>query len=1014
MPSAAIQSHRYEASFDIDVDDKATPLRYSAAVSVTDTGTGKEKTYELYDGNFKEGTQNYQAHFLGDILSYLLAILSEQAAVSEGEDPPLLFEEVYTEHLVWGINPEESIQHWPTSLSLFSNGDLLLGLNSVCVATDRYFRVQEEHGEQFRSNGYLGYAFNAGVTPGDTVIFNPAGEQVLYLSSYGKEKFHKLHTSAGLYSDFCVLADGSAVLVNSTSKKAEIVGLNGKTSIELFQNGNSSYADIKTDADGNIWTYDGMENRIKIFAPNGKLLKSFIPLRKNFDSLYVLGLEVCSNGRFLLASEDELTCFNARGQIVWSIHSKGNHQGMEISGQLEIAHDSAKGITYLTNYQTKKVYVLLDREKIGEMEDAPTIRKIVALNKRREKSPENLDILKEKALLYESIDAYELAKGNWEGILSVKPYNEEAAEHIKNLDIKVMKRTAARFVEEVEEKLDRFGPETARPIYQKAVSMYEKILSTAPWDREAEDEKRKLQRIFRDRTAASYEKKEFFNVTDSEIANIFPSRIHYYQNNPIGTVTIKNIGEEPILRLKSSLYIKKYMDFPTESISETHIKPGAEKEILLKAVFNESVLSLQEDLPIQAQIKISAGTAKEKQTIQFHSPLTLYRRTALTWDKTANLAPFITPNEGIVSSFSHNALGMELPDTAETGVPKNIVKAVKICDALGIYRISYIEDPDSPITEVLGKEQIVDTVRFPRTTLQLKSGDCDDSTALVCTLLESVGIQTAIITSPGHVFMAFNTEIPVKNEWMYKMQGTVTLSKNGTLWIPIETTKLEKGFLEAWKLGSSEILRYSDKGQIEFLPVSETRERFPPLPLPEVIQTVQFPPVQHAAERFHTSFVTLKRHFLDSGISKLNKSADRLEGKSKAAVRNKIGALQAQFGHYREAKAIFYENLRTYPYLLSSYIFLANTFVLQKEYSSAQHIIEKGLKIKPDSAILTLLKARIHYIQNNFVKAKQYIEKLAGISKPLAEKYSYIAGGGSASSRAGTDDRTEGLIWSYE
>ena len=60
-------------------------------------------------------------------------------------------------------------------------------------------------------------------------------------------------------------------------------------------------------------------------------------------------------------------------------------------------------------------------------------------------------------------------------------------------------------------------------------------------------------------------------------------------------------------------------------------------------------------------------------------------------------------------------------------------------DALGIYEINYIEDPDSPLSKAIGKVELVDTVRFPRKTLMIKSGDCDDSTALLGSLLESAG-----------------------------------------------------------------------------------------------------------------------------------------------------------------------------------------------------------------------------------------------------------------------------------
>jgi hypothetical protein len=91
-----------------------------------------------------------------------------------------------------------------------------------------------------------------------------------------------------------------------------------------------------------------------------------------------------------------------------------------------------------------------------------------------------------------------------------------------------------------------------------------------------------------------------------------------------------------------------------------------------------------------------------------------------------------------------------------------LFRALRIIDALGARGIEYVEDPASPISVVLGQESAVDTVRFPRTTLLYQSGDCDDTTALLTSLLEAAGIRTAILTSPGHVFAAFESGEPRK------------------------------------------------------------------------------------------------------------------------------------------------------------------------------------------------------------------------------------------------------------
>lgn len=159
---------------------------------------------------------------------------------------------------------------------------------------------------------------------------------------------------------------------------------------------------------------------------------------------------------------------------------------------------------------------------------------------------------------------------------------------------------------------------------------------------------------------------------------------------------------------------------------------------------------------------------------------------------------------------------------------------MKIAEALGKYGIKYTRDPDSPAESVIGFPEKIDTVRFPRKTLLIHSGDCDDSTSLLASLLESGGIETAVITSPGHVFLAFNTEEPKQNRWMFSTPETSVITYSGTIWIPLETTALNSGFTHSWILASREYSKYSNSGRTEFLPVRKLWRVYPPVPLKKV------------------------------------------------------------------------------------------------------------------------------------------------------------------------------------
>ncbi|MCH8170528.1 MAG: transglutaminase domain-containing protein [Bacteroidetes bacterium] len=103
-----------------------------------------------------------------------------------------------------------------------------------------------------------------------------------------------------------------------------------------------------------------------------------------------------------------------------------------------------------------------------------------------------------------------------------------------------------------------------------------------------------------------------------------------------------------------------------------------------------------------------------------------------------------------------------------------------------------------------------DFVQFPKQTINLKGGDCDDLSVLYSAVLESVGIQTALIDYKpekglGHVNLLFNTELsPRRAKWITDNDSKYFIRKNSKgkdqVWIAIETTSLT-GFMKAWELG---------------------------------------------------------------------------------------------------------------------------------------------------------------------------------------------------------------------
>jgi hypothetical protein len=104
--------------------------------------------------------------------------------------------------------------------------------------------------------------------------------------------------------------------------------------------------------------------------------------------------------------------------------------------------------------------------------------------------------------------------------------------------------------------------------------------------------------------------------------------------------------------------------------------------------------------------------------------------------------------------------------------------------------------------------------------LELKGGDCDDLSVAYCSLLESVGIQTALVDYRGngerrHVNVLFNTKLTPQQAQLITGNDSkyfIRKDSNGKdeVWIPVETTSLTD-FDEAWNTGVEKFNREAIK-----------------------------------------------------------------------------------------------------------------------------------------------------------------------------------------------------------
>ena len=397
---------------------------------------------------------------------------------------------------------------------------------------------------------------------------------------------------------------------------------------------------------------------------------------------------------------------------------------------------------------------------------------------------------------------------------------------------------------------------------------------------------------------------------------------------------------------------------------------------------------------------------------------TIYRNSALTWTDTRKIASFITPNESTVSGFAARVLSAAGTDT-QMQLSKRLFQAMRICDALGSYGITYVPDPDSPFSKALGKAEIVDTVRFPRTTLYNRTGDCDDSTALLSSLLESAGIRTAILTTPGHIFLAFDSGEPAENAVYLTAGAYEAMARDGSAWIPVETTILSQGFLAAWASGSDLVRKFEKTDSFEFIPVAGMRDAYPALPLPASPLVVAEPARSKVDGAYTATLLGFTDTLYTSRLAAMASSLASLAGSPAAKLRVQQGILHALFGRLPDAETAFKKAIIDNPSMVAPYVNLANVRLLARDEDGALQAVKQGLVRSSGSALLNLLAARIFSDRGDSAATATYFAAAQKLSPELSARYAALVpavaakpgGSSSAVQRASQADAAAPVLW---
>ncbi len=433
-------------------------------------------------------------------------------------------------------------------------------------------------------------------------------------------------------------------------------------------------------------------------------------------------------------------------------------------------------------------------------------------------------------------------------------------------------------------------------------------------------------------------------IHDFEIDGIFPTLFARYATESFGRFDLENTGSGIISDLDIRFEIAGLTDANVPISAPTSLARGQRLSVEVVAPIAASVLDAGEGSTAQMRVAISYRRGSERREQVISRQIRVLNRNAIQWSDDLRIGAFMSVSQSSVLSWAGQVAGaIELAPTAV--LSRNLLYAIQLFEALEQAGIRYVIDPNSAYESLSEDSHAIDYLRFPNETLAFGAGDCDDLSVLYATLLESVGVATAFITTPGHILIAFDTGV-APHDFDRVFDSTERLIvRNGTVWMPVETTELARGFTAAWSSGAAQWSAAAQTGVSGFFTAREAWAAYPPagartdapVPAPDLEATVS------AARRELDAFREMELE------PKLRRLVGNTEDPTSPAVQNRIGILHASYGLFDVALEHFRSAAERGS--VAGLVNEATVLSLRGLHDQAQATLERAREIDPTLAL---------------------------------------------------------------
>lgn len=495
-------------------------------------------------------------------------------------------------------------------------------------------------------------------------------------------------------------------------------------------------------------------------------------------------------------------------------------------------------------------------------------------------------------------------------------------------------------------------------------------------------------------------------LQSAQTVPVFPVRASEYASVPLGSATILNAESAEVRNIEVWFHVDGYTSGPVLGGRVPYLPKGSTATVPLYAIFSDQVMTVTETVRVTGEVRILYELLGEPLSSRAETTVSILHRNAFTWDDSAVLASFVSPNDPALLETTKYVAGV-IRSGLRPGLDANLQYALGLFEGFRLSGIAWTRDPQTPYASMRSTAAL-DYVQYPHQTLAYRGGDSDDLAVLYASGLESIAIPAAIVALDDDVLVAIRLDSSEATVRQTFLDPDAFVFVDGEAWAPVMVSLLREGFLRAWSEGAR-LFRETPDATERFSRLSEAWSRYPPAGVPGIPAVGRKPTEDQILAAFSGLVSLITDREVIPRAERLRSSFGPEGGTGRQ--RNALGVLYARYGLYSEAMVEFAAAVeRGYT---RAAVNVGNVAFLESEFETAAEWYQTALAETPDEASALIGMARALYELDRYEEADVYFRRAAEIRPDLAERYVYLSArlSGSTARASAAADRGGNVMW---